>query len=202
MLLQKKYSTIFFEIHVMPAEIFKRVLWIENISKVISITISSTFTHTYTVKGIKHPNPSPTRNTTPNSSQPVCCNLYCNFSYVIAIWCILPPQGSRNPEVAVRHVPGTERSHSRQRQGQRDWWPSRVRVVSWWRHQMETALLALCAGNSPVTGEFPAQRPVTRGFGVFFDLSLNNGWVNDREAGDLRRHRAHYDVTVVLRAVV
>ena len=28
---------------------------------------------------------------------------------------------------------------------------------SWWRHQMETfsLLLALCAGNSPVTGEFP-----------------------------------------------
>ena len=34
---------------------------------------------------------------------------------------------------------------------------------TWWRHQMETfsALLALCAGNAPVTGEFPAQRPVT-----------------------------------------
>ena len=30
----------------------------------------------------------------------------------------------------------------------------------------------LC-GNSPVTGEFPAQRPVTRSFGVFFDLCLN-----------------------------
>ena len=45
---------------------------------------------------------------------------------------------------------------------------------SWWRHQMETfsALLALCAGNSPVTGEFPAQRPVTRSFDVFFDLRL------------------------------
>ena len=45
---------------------------------------------------------------------------------------------------------------------------------SWWRHQMETfsALLALCAGNSPVSGEFPAQRPVTRSFGVFFDLHL------------------------------
>ena len=27
-----------------------------------------------------------------------------------------------------------------------------------------------CAGNSLVTGEFPAQRPVTRSFGVFFDL--------------------------------
>ena len=35
------------------------------------------------------------------------------------------------------------------------------------------ALLALCAGNSPVTGEFPSQRPVTRSFDVFFDLRLN-----------------------------
>ena len=35
------------------------------------------------------------------------------------------------------------------------------------------ALLAFCAGNSPVTGEFPAQRPVTRSFNIFFDLSLN-----------------------------
>ena len=39
---------------------------------------------------------------------------------------------------------------------------------------METfsALLALGAGNSPVTGEFPAQRPVTRIFDVFFHLRL------------------------------
>ena len=46
---------------------------------------------------------------------------------------------------------------------------------SWWHHQMETfsALLAICAGNSPVPGEFPAQRPVTRSFDVFFDLRLN-----------------------------
>ena len=33
--------------------------------------------------------------------------------------------------------------------------------------------LALCAGNSPVTGEFPSQRPVTRSLKVFFDLRLN-----------------------------
>ena len=48
------------------------------------------------------------------------------------------------------------------------WW-------SWWRHQMETfsALLAICVGNSPVTGEFPAQRPVARGFDVFFHLRPN-----------------------------
>ena len=34
------------------------------------------------------------------------------------------------------------------------------------------ALLALCAGNSPVTGEFPSQRPVTWNFDVLFDLRL------------------------------
>ena len=40
---------------------------------------------------------------------------------------------------------------------------------------METfsALLAICAGNSPVPGEFPTQRPVTRNFDVFFDLHMN-----------------------------
>ena len=49
-------------------------------------------------------------------------------------------------------------------------------LFAWWRHQMETtsALLAICAGNSPVSGEFPAQRPVTQSFDVFFDLGLNN----------------------------
>ena len=36
-----------------------------------------------------------------------------------------------------------------------------------------SALLALCAGNSPVTGEFPSQRPATRNFDIFFDLRLN-----------------------------
>ena len=40
---------------------------------------------------------------------------------------------------------------------------------------METfsALLALCAGKSPVTGEFPSQRPATRSFDIFLDLHLN-----------------------------
>ena len=70
-------------------------------------------------------------------------------------------------------------------------------VHTWWRHQMETfsTWLAICAGNSPVNGEFPTQRPVTRTFDVFFHLRLINSWVNNREAGDLRRYRAHYDVT-------
>ena len=54
-----------------------------------------------------------------------------------------------------------------------DWWL----ITRIWlrRHQMETfsTLLAICAGNSPIPGEFPAQRPVTLGFDVFFDLCLN-----------------------------
>ena len=43
------------------------------------------------------------------------------------------------------------------------------------RHRMETfsALQALSAGNSPVIGGFPSQRPVTRSFDVFFNLRLN-----------------------------
>ena len=47
--------------------------------------------------------------------------------------------------------------------------------ISWLRHQMGTvsALLVLCAGNSPVTGEFRSQRPVTRRFDVSFDLRQN-----------------------------
>ena len=50
-----------------------------------------------------------------------------------------------------------------------------VKPRSWWRHQMETfsALLAICAGNSPVSGEFPTQRPVTRSFDICFDQRLN-----------------------------
>ena len=64
---------------------------------------------------------------------------------------------------------------------------------------METfsAQLAICAGNSAVPDEFPTQRPVTRSFDVFFDLRLNYGWINNPEAGDLRRYRDHYDVTIM-----
>ena len=55
----------------------------------------------------------------------------------------------------------------------------------------------LC-GEFTGPGEFPTQRPVTRSFDVFFGLLLNNGWVNNPEAGDLRRHRGHYDVIVMI----
>ena len=63
---------------------------------------------------------------------------------------------------------------------------------------METfsALLAICAGNSPVSGEFPAQRPVTRSFDVFFDVRLikrlskhSRGWWFETLSHPLWRHR-------------
>ena len=49
---------------------------------------------------------------------------------------------------------------------------------------METfsALLAICAGNSPGTGEFPAKRPVTQSFDVSFDLRRNK-WLNKQSWG-------------------
>ena len=64
-------------------------------------------------------------------------------------------------------------------------------------YQMDTfsALLAICAANSLVTGEFPAQRPVTRSFGVFFYLCLNKrlskqwyGWWFETPSRPLWRH--------------
>ena len=62
---------------------------------------------------------------------------------------------------------------------------------------METfsVLLAICAGNSPVPGEFLAQRPVTQNFDVFFDLRLNKrlskqswGWWFETLSRRLWRH--------------
>ena len=63
---------------------------------------------------------------------------------------------------------------------------------------METfsALLALCVVNSRFTGEFPHKGQWHWAFDVFFDMRLNKRLIK-REAGDLRRHRAHYDVIVM-----
>ena len=73
------------------------------------------------------------------------------------------------------------------------WWNW---MFPWWHHQMETfsALLALYAG------EFRAQRKWCRTLMFSFICAWINGWVNNREAGDLRRHRAHYDVNVMYKS--
>ena len=66
-------------------------------------------------------------------------------------------------------------------------------MKAWWRHQMETfsALLAICAGN-PHTKASDAEL-----WCFFFICVWINDWVNNREAGDLRRHHCHYDVMVM-----
>ena len=69
----------------------------------------------------------------------------------------------------------------------------------WWRHQMETfsALLAICAGNSPVPVNFP-HKGQWRGALMFALICVwIIAWVNNRKASDLRRYRLHYDVIVM-----
>ena len=101
---------------------------------------------------------------------------------------------------------GTKRGHARftsfslgKFQRRRCLYGNGYSCVTWWRHQMETfsALLAICAENSPVPGEFPAQRPATRSFDAFFDLRPNKrlskqswGWWSETPSSSLWRHRA------------
>ena len=62
---------------------------------------------------------------------------------------------------------------------------------------METfsGLLAICAGSSPHKGQW-------RGALMFSLIGVwINGWVNNHEAGDLRRNRAHYDAIVMVLAL-
>ena len=72
------------------------------------------------------------------------------------------------------------------------------------------ALLVICAGNSPVTGEFPSQRPVKLSFDVFFDLRLNKrlskqwwGWWFETLSRPVWRHcYVWYDSTSLDHSVV
>ena len=79
-------------------------------------------------------------------------------------------------------------------------------TMTWWHHQMETfsALLALCAGNSPVAGEFRSQRPVMRSFDVFFDRRLNKqlskqlwGWSFETPLHSLWHHCNEISITTL-----
>ena len=86
--------------------------------------------------------------------------------------------------------------HMNKRLSNRSWgWWFETLSHQFWR---PCNVLALCAGNSPVTGQFPVQMPVTRGFGVFFDLRMNKRLSKQSEAGDLRHYRAQYNVTVMI----
>ena len=58
--------------------------------------------------------------------------------------------------------------------------------------------MAFFAGNSPVTGAFPAQWPVTRSFDIFFDLRLNKRLSKQSWGWWFEPIRAHYDVIVII----
>ena len=70
---------------------------------------------------------------------------------------------------------------------------------TWWRHQMETfsALLALLCGEFTGLRWIPHTKASHAELWCFFICAWINAWVNNREASDLRRYRAHYDVTVM-----
>ena len=103
-----------------------------------------------------------------------------------------PQHGFRNPICKITSIPPMQGPLSNE-------FKFEVNIFNaWWPHQMETfsTLLALCAGNSPLTGESPSQRPVTRSFDVFFDLRLNKrlnkqswGWWFETPSRSLWRYR-------------
>ena len=121
------------------------------------------------------------------------CGLWFNGEQfqIVSSWCLkLAPCGVTHFITELHNPSWTDMVCS--------WDHYMTRARAWWRHQMETfaALLAICAGNSPVPGEFLAQRPMTRSFDVFFDLRLNKrlskqswGWWFETISRPLWHHR-------------
>ena len=70
--------------------------------------------------------------------------------------------------------------------------PSRIMMTS--SNGNISALLAIFVGNSPVTVNSPHKGQWRGALKFSLICAWINGWLNNREAGDLRRHRAHYDV--------
>ena len=75
-----------------------------------------------------------------------------------------------------------------------------IGYVSWWRHQIETFFRV----TGPLNGEFTGHRwiPHTKAsdaelWCLLWSAPWINGWINNREAGGLKRHRAHHDVIVM-----
>ena len=89
-------------------------------------------------------------------------------------------------------------------------YPQNWTTYSFWCPAVEWKVLMMTSSNENIfrvtghlcgeftgPGEFPTQRPVTRIFDVSLICVWINGWINNREAGDLRRYRAHSDVIVM-----
>ena len=137
-------------------------------------------------------------------SQEVLMNLICNICSKITLVKLLP------------HLVGTNKLIFASERVRTHWlpilkWTDHENVLymqngkfkidkTWWRHQMETfsALLAFREENPPVTdGSFPHKGQWCGALVLSLICRLTNA--NNRDAGDLRRHRAHYDVTAMFR---
>ena len=74
-----------------------------------------------------------------------------------------------------------------------------MQLPKWWRHQMETfpRYWPFVRGINRAPVNSP-RKDQWRGVLMFsFICAWINGWVNNRDVGDLRRHRAHYDAIVM-----
>ena len=74
-------------------------------------------------------------------------------------------------------------------------------ALPWWRQQMETfsALMALCEETRTISHrwvDFPHKGQWCGALMFSLMSAWTKGWAKNRDAGDLIRHRAHYDVTV------
>ena len=116
-----------------------------------------------------------------------------------------PVNSPHNGPVTRKMFPFDDVIMSKQRTKLESWWipclqqrHGKIPYI-WWRHQMETfsALLALYAGNSSVPANSP-HKGQWRG-ALMFSLicAWSNSWANNGDTGDLRRHRAHYDVILM-----
>ena len=84
------------------------------------------------------------------------------------------------------------------------WWtPSSYPLGCNWQKDMMTSsnrnifcIIGPLCRQLPVTCEFPSQRPVTWSFDFSLICTWTNGWVNNHDAGDLRCHCSHFDITV------
>ena len=70
----------------------------------------------------------------------------------------------------------------------------------WYRYQHDDIIrwehsLVICVENSPLTGEFPAQRPVMQSFDIFFDLSSYKRLSKHSWVWRFETICAHYNIT-------
>ena len=122
--------------------------------------------------------------------------MWCPFDtgeYLLASWCQAIARNEYYSSLLFTHFNHTWQNVTNIYQRKR------LRQCPWRRHQMETfsALLDLCEEirQSPVDSPHKGQWCGALMFSSICDWT--NGWVNNRDTSDLKRHRAHYDVTVM-----